>query len=78
LAGREAGQSVNGRNRTTAALLALLLGGLDAHKFYLGQTGTGVIYLLFCWAIIPAILALIEGISFLSMTDSQFAAKYQT
>ena len=43
-------QSVNtssSKNRTTAALLALLLGGIGAHKFYLGETGKGLIYLLF-------------------------------
>lgn len=47
----------NGKNRITAALLALFLGGFGVHKFYLGQSGVGIIYLLFCWTFIPALLA---------------------
>lgn len=65
-----------GKSRTVAALLALLLGGLGVHKFYLGQIGLGVIYLLFCWTFIPAIVALIEAILLFAMTDEKFAAQY--
>ncbi|MGN6107806.1 MAG: TM2 domain-containing protein [Kofleriaceae bacterium] len=64
------------RNKTTAGLFALLLGGLGIHRFYLGHTGMGVLYLLFCWTFIPAIAALIEGILYLTMTDEAFAQKY--
>lgn len=49
------------KNPTTAVVLALLLGGLGAHKFYLGQTGMGILYLLFCWTYIPTIVAFIEA-----------------
>jgi len=49
------------KDPTTAVLLALFLGGLGAHKFYLGQTGLGVLYLLFCWTTIPSIIALFEA-----------------
>jgi TM2 domain-containing membrane protein YozV/DNA-directed RNA polymerase subunit RPC12/RpoP len=52
----------NGKNRTTAALFALFLGGLGIHKFYLGEPWWGVLYLVFCWTFIPAIIALIDGI----------------
>jgi TM2 domain-containing membrane protein YozV len=48
------------KDGTTAVLLALFLGGLGAHKFYLGQIGLGVLYLVFCWTFIPAIISLIE------------------
>ena len=34
------------KNPTTVLLLALFLGGLGAHYFYLGKTGLGVLYLL--------------------------------
>ena len=49
------------KNPTTAVLLALFLGGLGAHKFYMGQVGVGVLYLLFVWTFIPAILVLIDA-----------------
>jgi len=64
-------------NKTTAALLALFLGGLGAHKFYLGRTGMGLIYLVFCWTLIPALISLVEAIQFLSMSESEFAMKYR-
>ena len=64
------------RNRVTAALFAFFLGGLGAHKFYLGQPGLGVLYLIFCWTFIPAIVAFIETIIFLTMNDEAFGAKY--
>ena len=68
-------QSTSGKNRTTAALLAIFLGGLGAHYFYLGNTTKGIIYLVLCWTYIPAILGVIEGIMLLTQTDEDFAIK---
>lgn len=68
--------SPSGRNRLTAALFALLLGGIGTHKFYLGKVGMGIVYLLFCWTLIPLIASLIEGIMYLTMTDADFAVTY--
>ena len=65
-----------GKTRMTAAILALLLGGIGSHRFYLGETVVGLIYLLFCWTFIPAIIAFIEFIIFLTMTDDSFNQKY--
>jgi TM2 domain-containing membrane protein YozV len=45
----------------TAVVLALFLGGLGAHKFYLGKPGLGVVYILFCWTFIPSFVAVIEA-----------------
>ena len=64
------------RNRSIAALLAIFLGGIGAHKFYIGQTAQGVLYLLFFWTFIPAIVGLVEGVIYLTMTDDTFSAKY--
>lgn len=64
------------KNKTVAAVLAIFVGGLGAHKFYLGKTFQGIIYLLFCWTCIPAIVALIEGLLFLMSSESEFNQKY--
>lgn len=64
------------KNKLIAALLAIFLGGLGIHKFYLGQTGWGILYLVFCWTFIPALVGLIEGICFLIMSQDEFNRKY--
>ncbi|MBM3151472.1 MAG: NINE protein [Chloroflexi bacterium] len=64
------------KNKLAAALLAIFLGGLGGHKFYLGQIGAGILYLVFCWTGIPEIIGIVEGIIYLTMTDDAFAAKY--
>lgn len=50
-------------SKVTYCVLAFLLGGIGIHKFYAGKTGAGICFLLFCWTGIPAIIALIDGIS---------------
>lgn len=64
------------RSRVAAVLFALLLGGLGVHKFYLGNVGLGIVYLLFCWTFIPAIIGFIEGLVILAMSDATFYEKY--
>lgn len=64
------------KSKTTAGILAILLGGLGAHKFYLGKPLQGLLYLIFIWTCIPAILGLIEGIIYLTKSDYEFAQKY--
>ena len=41
------------KSKAIAIILALFLGGIGIHKFYLGQAGQGILYLLFCWTFIP-------------------------
>jgi TM2 domain-containing membrane protein YozV len=65
-----------GKTKLVAALLAIFLGGLGVHKFYLGQMGMGLLYLVFCWTFIPAIVGFIEGILWLVQSDEQWLAKY--
>jgi len=64
------------KNKFTAGILALFLGGLGIHKFYLGKNTSGLIRLLFCWTFIPAILGFFDGIGLLMMSEQKFAAKY--
>lgn len=79
--GDSGGSSVsNGaiKSRVTGALLAFFLGGLGVHKFYCGKIGLGLLYLIFFWTWIPALVALVEGILFLTntSTDEEFTRKY--
>ena len=64
------------KNKVVAGILAILLGDLGIHKFYLGKIGMGILYLLFCWTGIPAIVGLIEGILYLVADDATFQSKY--
>lgn len=66
----------SGKNKWVAVLLAFFLGGFGAHKFYLGKTGWGVVYLLFFWTWIPGIVAFIEMLTYLFMSESAFTEKY--
>jgi TM2 domain-containing membrane protein YozV len=48
------------KDEVVGVLLALFLGSFGIHRFYLGQTGAGVLYLVFSWTGIPAIVGFIE------------------
>ena len=64
------------KSRSTAIALAILLGGLGIHKFYLGQPGWGIIYALFCWTFVPMILGVLEGLMYLGMSEETFNERY--
>lgn len=64
------------KSKTAAGLLAVLLGGIGIQKFYLGKWVQGIVYILFFWTYIPAILGVIEGIRYLVLSDNDFAQKY--
>lgn len=62
------------KDRVSAALLAILLGGFGVHRFYLGQVGLGIVYFfLFPLAVI---VSFIDGIIFLAQDDEKFDFKY--
>jgi TM2 domain-containing membrane protein YozV len=64
------------KDKNSAGLLALFLGGFGGHKFYLEQTGLGVLYLLFCWTFVPALISIVEAIILFSMSREAFDRKY--
>lgn len=64
------------KTKSTAALLAFILGGLGVHKFYLGQPVQGILYVLLCWTFFPAFIAMIECIVYLTMSQQEFDRRY--
>lgn len=63
------------KNKVTAALFAFFLGGLGAHRFYLGQWW-GIFYILFSLLWIPGLVAFIEFIVFLATDQEKWDEKY--
>lgn len=68
----------DGKSKITAILLGIFLGGLGAHKFYMGSWGWGIIYLLTCWLLVPFLVALVEWIRYLLMSTDEFNRKAET
>ena len=64
------------KSKTTAVILAIFLGGLGIHRFYLNRPISGIVYLIFCWSLIPAVISLLEAISFMSYSEEAFNKKY--
>ena len=83
-----AGGGKSGKEKIAAGLLAIFLGSLGIHKFYLGgknQKTAGIIMLVitlvgfclfFIGPIVMGIIALIEGIVYLTKDDAEFDATY--
>lgn len=64
------------KNKFTAVLLTFFLGGLGIHKFYLGKSTQGILYLIFCWTFIPALLAFFDFFGLLFISEHGFNLKY--
>jgi len=73
---QSSGHMAGEKSRVAAIILAFFLGGFGVHKFYLGRVAAGILYLLFFWTFIPSIIAFIEAIIYLTMSDEAFAEKY--
>jgi len=82
------GQTPGAEKKLVAGILAILIGGLGIHKFYLGYTKEGVIQLVAglvisiatcgVGAIVPWVIGLVEGILYLTKTDEEFVNTYVT
>lgn len=77
------------KSKVAAGLFAIFLGGWGIHKFYLGFTGPGLVYLLvntvgfaitWLFLFIPnfvlGVMALVEGIIYLTKSDEDFEQTY--
>jgi TM2 domain-containing membrane protein YozV/ribosomal protein L40E len=67
------------RNRIVAALMAIFLGTVGAHKFYIGDSTAGRRYIvlsLMSLGIVPGILGILDGIHYITMTDQAFAEEF--
>lgn len=69
-------QGITVKNKWVAALLAWFLGWIGIHKFYLGENAAGVLYLLFSWTFIPAVLGFFDFIGLLIISEEVFNRKY--
>ncbi len=63
-------------NKAVLLLLTFFLGCLGAHRFYLGNYGLGILYLLFFWTGIPILIALIEFIVFIFISSEKIEDNY--
>jgi TM2 domain-containing membrane protein YozV len=69
-------------HRQTAAFLAVILGFIGVHKYYLGQRGQGIIFTLatICTfgfgALVTAPIGFIDAIRLFTMSDETFVEKY--
>jgi len=66
------------KDKTLAGLLALVLGTLGVHRFYLGQTKLGILYIILLFTGVSAILGLIDAVLLLTMDQEDFDYKYNT
>jgi TM2 domain-containing membrane protein YozV len=78
----------NKKEKVAAGLLAIFLGSLGIHKFYLGgkqQKTSGIVMLVitivgsclfFIGPVVMGIIAFIEGIIYLTKDDADFDATY--
>lgn len=57
------------KNRTTALLLTLFLGGVGAQHFYLGKVGLGVLSACCFWTFVPLIWSVIDLFLVMGRTD---------
>jgi TM2 domain-containing membrane protein YozV len=73
-------RGMNMADKTVFGILAILLGAYGIHKFYIGQTKWGIVYLAITLCtlggagIVMWIIALIAGIKALKGTEEEFQA----
>ena len=54
------------KNKTIAGILAIFLGTLGVHRFYMGEWKKALIYIAFFWTSIPTIVGIMDGVRYLT------------
>ena len=76
------GQYGQQASRGIAGLLAILVGAIGVHYFYIGKTGAGVVFLLATLltcgflGVVTEIVSLIQGILFFTSTQEEFESRW--
>lgn len=65
-----------GKKKSSAFLIALLLGWCGGHKFYLGESMSGWIYFFWFWTLVPLLLSLYEALTLAQMSLVSFNMTY--
>jgi TM2 domain-containing membrane protein YozV len=66
--------------KIAAGLLAIVLAPFGIHKFLLGYTTEGIIWLvisILTWGTVTTVLGVIEGIIYLTKSEQEFYQTYQ-
>ena len=72
----------SGKSRGIAGLLALLMGALGLHYFYIGKTNAGILFLIAtlvtCGAlgVITQIISVIQAVLFFTCTQQEFEQRW--
>lgn len=64
------------KDKNIAGLLALFLGPLGAHRFYLDQVGLGIFYLIFFWFPLTWLIAFVDAMVLFTMDKDKFDFRY--
>ena len=72
----------SGKSRGVAGLLALFLGSVGLHYFYMGKTNAGILFLVATFlscgvlGIITQIISIIQGVLFFTSTQEEFERRW--
>ena len=74
----ENNQPYNSEKKLIAGILAIVIGSLGIHKFYLGYTKEGIIQIVLTVVTLgfAGVIGFIEGIIYLTKTDEEFDRIY--
>lgn len=69
-------ENLNQHFHIIVGIVAIVLGPFGVHKYLMGRRWIWLIYAIFSWTFVPAIVGIIEGILYLSCSEEKFEQKY--